>query len=194
MSRCTKDDLEKMIISENKTFKEVGEIYGVSGVYIRKLCINYGIKLPERAKRIGTHNKGKKNNFYYCLNCSKEIFKKTSEDPKFCNCKCSGEFRIQTSIKYWLENQEEFKNVLMNHSKGHLKKFLLDEQCNRCQICDISDTWNGKKMIFILDHINGDACNNTKENIRLICHNCDSQLPTYKRKNKKSSRIKRYRK
>lgn len=47
-------------------------------------------------------------------------------------------------------------------------------------------------MSFVLDHINGNAANNTRENLRLICHNCDSQLPTYKSKNKNSARIKRY--
>jgi len=34
--------------------------------------------------------------------------------------------------------------------------------------------WNGKELHFILDHIDGDASNNHKENLRLICPNCDS--------------------
>ena len=45
-------------------------------------------------------------------------------------------------------------------------------------------TWNNKELHFILDHIDGDATNNTRNNLRLICPNCDSQLDTYKSKNK----------
>ena len=36
----------------------------------------------------------------------------------------------------------------------------------------------------IIDHIDGDATNWSIDNIRLVCSNCDSQLPTYKFKNR----------
>ena len=45
---------------------------------------------------------------------------------------------------------------------------------------------------MILDHIDGNAANNIRENYRCICPNCDSQLDTYKSKNKHSDRIYRY--
>lgn len=51
--------------------------------------------------------------------------------------------------------------------------------------------WNNKPINFILDHIDGDASNNLEENLRLICPNCDSQLDTYKSKNKNSARTHR---
>ena len=44
---------------------------------------------------------------------------------------------------------------------------------------------------FILDHIDGDASNNFEFNLRLICPNCDSQLDTYKSRNKNSARTHR---
>lgn len=57
-----------------------------------------------------------------------------------------------------------------------------------CNNCGISNEWNGKTLNFILDHIDGNATNNFKDNLRLICPNCDSQLPTYKSRNKHSAR------
>ena len=45
-----------------------------------------------------------------------------------------------------------------------------------------------KRITFYLDHINRDASQSNRENLRLICPNCDSQLDTYKSKNKNSKR------
>lgn len=69
-------------------------------------------------------------------------------------------------------------------------------QDNKCAICGCSNTWMDKELVFILDHIDGKSINNSRENLRLICPNCDSQLPTYKSKNKNSTRTydKEYRK
>jgi hypothetical protein len=39
-------------------------------------------------------------------------------------------------------------------------------------------------LALIVDHVNGDATNNRRENLRLICPNCDSQLPTFKARNR----------
>jgi hypothetical protein len=73
------------------------------------------------------------------------------------------------------------------------KKHFIEEQTHKCDICEILDEWNDKKLVFILDHIDGDADNNERINLRLICPNCDSQLDTFKSKNKNSARAK-YRK
>lgn len=43
--------------------------------------------------------------------------------------------------------------------------------------------WNNKELHFILDHIDDDATNNIRTNLRMICPNCDSQLDTYKSRN-----------
>lgn len=48
----------------------------------------------------------------------------------------------------------------------------------KCAICGIED-WQGKPLVFTLDHIDGDSHNNELSNLRWICPNCDRQLPTY---------------
>lgn len=54
----------------------------------------------------------------------------------------------------------------------------------RCSICGIDAIWNNKPMPLILDHINGVNNDNRLENLRFVCSNCDTQLPTYKSKNR----------
>jgi hypothetical protein len=41
---------------------------------------------------------------------------------------------------------------------------------------------------LVLDHVDGDASNNRRNNLRLVCPNCDSQLPTYKSRDRGNGR------
>ena len=79
------------------------------------------------------------------------------------------------------------------YARHRLKGRIIDQNLlphETCSICGISNIWNGEIMPLILDHINGINNDNRLENLRLICSNCDSQLPTYKSRNikKKSGR------
>jgi hypothetical protein len=73
----------------------------------------------------------------------------------------------------------------------YIKKYLLNEQNHKCAICGCTDVWNDKPLVFIVDHIDGNAANDARENLRMVCPNCDSQLDTYKSKNKHSARTHR---
>ena len=50
----------------------------------------------------------------------------------------------------------------------------------KCQKCGNEGVWMGKPLPLILDHENGVNNDNRLENLRFLCSNCDSQLPTYK--------------
>ena len=75
--------------------------------------------------------------------------------------------------------------------RGIFRNYILEQQNHCCAICGMPDEWNNKPLVFVLDHINGDASYSARENLRLICPNCDSQLDTFKSKNKNSARTKR---
>ena len=128
---------------------------------------------------------GKKN---ICLKCNKE-FLSHHNHAVYCSRGCEIEHKTSEKYKYYLEHQPDF---CFDRDMKFIKKHILIEQENKCKICSMKNIWNEKKIVFILDHIDGNATNNLRNNLRLICPNCDSQLDTFKSKNKNSARKNRY--
>ena len=62
------------------------------------------------------------------------------------------------------------------------RQYLIKKRGRKCEICG-TEKWNGKDIPLLVDHINGNSSDNTFGNLRIICPNCDAQLPTYKSKN-----------
>jgi hypothetical protein len=54
-----------------------------------------------------------------------------------------------------------------------LKKFLIKERGNQCEMCNLS-TWQDKPIILELHHIDGNSFNNVADNAQLLCPNCHS--------------------
>ena len=75
-----------------------------------------------------------------------------------------------------------------NYVPKAFKSDIIAEQNGLCAICKCPQEHNGKPLVFILDHIDGHASNKKRDNLRCICPNCNSQLDTYKSKNKNGER------
>lgn len=123
----------------------------------------------------------------FCKECGKKL--SNSNQSELCQI-CYKKQQDLNKINHWLETGDtgcKIATTLRNCIRDYIKKL----QNNKCAICGLEDNWNGKELHFILDHIDGDASNNWKDNLRLICPNCDSQLDTYKSKNKNSARTHR---
>lgn len=88
---------------------------------------------------------------------------------------------LQRSLKIIKENKQVYLHEAT--ARKHAKRYLIHTQGNICSICK-TETWNNKPVPLVCDHINGDSSDNKIENFRIICCNCDAQLPTYKSKNK----------
>lgn len=176
-----KEKLYKMIIEEKKSYKEIGKLYDVSCQAVRKAAKRLGIPIEPRRKinPSEVEYKSKLHKPRTCINCGKEFFSRNVQ--KYCSNKCQQEYQVKEKYRKYLENQEKFVGKEISYL--WLKKIIIVEQNHKCDICGHEDNWNGKELHFVLDHIDGDATNNKRENLRLICPNCDSQLDTYKSRN-----------
>lgn len=98
----------------------------------------------------------------------------------FCSNACQRELERQQLVAAWLSSGAAHPGTGQGH---YVRRHLLLEQQGACALCGLSPAWNGESLTFVLDHIDGAADNNHRDNLRLVCPNCDSQLPTYKSRN-----------
>lgn len=161
------------------------------------VCVNCGATYPLRVQIDGkVRNLGSRR---YCLGCSpfgvhntRRIHVSVSLRPclccgtgtlnaKFCSNKCQGAYR-------WGRRKQAItqSGMVPSGARGGYpwvaKRFLLETRGRACEICGGTE-WCGRLMPLVLDHIDGNADNWALENLRLVCGNCDMQLPTYKSRN-----------
>jgi hypothetical protein len=75
----------------------------------------------------------------------------------------------------------------VHNARNRQRRYLIDRHGRKCLLC-LRVTWAGNPIPLLFDHIDGDASNWDVSNCRLICHNCDSLLPTYKGRNRGKGR------
>lgn len=109
---------------------------------------------------------------------------------KYCSITCQRDYE-------WERRKEVFEatglwgNDLHEVSiRRHTKRYLLETQGHRCSVCT-TEEWRGQPVPLIIDHVNGNSSDNALSNFRLVCGNCDMQLPTYKSRNNGNGRAER---
>lgn len=86
-------------------------------------------------------------------------------------------------------NKISLEEIMVNgfvYQSNDLRKRLIKDGIleNKCSECALYPEWNGKPLTMRLDHRNGDRNDNRKENLRLLCPNCDSQSETFGGRNR----------
>lgn len=127
---------------------------------------------------------------FTCLGCGLDVAGRRAR--LYCSNACQSAARQRVLVSEWLETGVASLAGSRHH---YVKRYILVEQDGVCALCGIAQEWRGVPLVFVLDHVDGDSENNRRENLRLVCPNCDSQLPTYKSRNRgrgRHSRRQRY--
>jgi hypothetical protein len=113
-----------------------------------------------------------------CLGCARILTKRSQK--LYCSAKYMQFERGRLLTERWLATGEA---VADTHAGHYLRDYIARDQHHRCAICRLRAEWNGRPLSLVLDHVDGNPDNNRRDNLRLVCPNCDSQLPTYKSRN-----------
>ena len=188
-----KEYLKQSILVDHKSYEELGREYNCTGSNIKKVAKRLGIELPQKRTINECEIFNRKHKIHICLNCGENFEHKPGYSNKYCSNNCEKEHKHKLAYQKIIDGDKSIMRA--NYNPKPFKDDILKEQGGVCAICGMKPEWNGKQLVFILDHIDGHASNNKRDNLRCVCPNCDSQLDTYKSKNKCGERsYYRYRK
>lgn len=199
-----KDNLERLILVENRSYIAIGKIYNCTDSNIRKVAKRLGIEIKPRRvlneneiKRLedGEWSKSKiKYPALKCLFCGKE-FRMYKGATKFCSRKCFFDYQRRTRnemdeilIEKWLNGEIDGTIKKEFTYKPFVRKYLFRKYNNKCQKCGWGEVNKATGLVPLqIHHIDGDALNNKEENLELLCPNCHALTDNFGSRNKNAT-------
>ena len=141
-----------------------------------------GIDLPIKSRNAGkipvNKGTGKK---HYCLNCGKEL----GGSHKYCSNKCQMDYEYKQWVTKYKEDNSIAKSTKWGQIPKVLKRYIFEKFENKCCKCGWHEVNPYTNTIPLeIDHIDGNAENNSEDNLQLICPNCHSLTSTYRGANR----------
>lgn len=166
--------------SLGKTYPEIAKQLSCSRGTISFHCnADTKQRTLERNRQYKQRLKDKKalsENLSECIFCKKSI----PVENTFCSTRCQHKHSAAIKYENWIKGTKETK-------RPWLRKALAKLHGYKCSCCGIS-SYNDKPITLQVDHIDGNALNDDKDNLRLLCPNCHSQTDTFCGKNRGKGR------
>jgi hypothetical protein len=91
------------------------------------------------------------------------------------------EARAQRSLPRVAKPLEEILVQSSSYARANLKTRLYADgiKTPTCELCGQGESWRGRPMGLILDHINGVRDDHRLENLQIVCPNCAATLDTH---------------
>lgn len=161
---------------------------------ISRYCIECGRKIERKGLSLSKYRRRKfcsntcanshraKNNIKRCRHCGSEIPK----NNQFCSLNCFHEYQHSQYIMAWKNGDKSGatgKNWI--DVSVHIRRYIFEKYDNKCSRCGWGEVNPYTLTIPLeIEHIDGDATNNTEDNLTLLCPNCHSLTETYRGANK----------
>ena len=105
---------------------------------------------------------------------------------KYCSNRCQHDQQYQKYITSWKKGQEDGnRGQKIKLLSKHLRRYLLLKHAEKCTKCEWAVRHKITGMVPLeIDHIDGNAMNNSESNLQLLCPNCHSLTPHFRNLNR----------